>query len=291
MIDRNIKFQLNGGEDVSEKKEAIIVTFGNFKGGTGKTTNSTMIAHALSTQGYKVLLCDQDPQANATSLYLKTKALESDDLVAFNKTLMAAIQEEDLGQIVTPIKENLYLLPSFSDFALYPRFLEKKFPDDTIARVQYFSTLIEPLKKEYDFIFIDVPPTISIITDAALYASDFVVVVLQTQERSLQGAEVFTGYLQSLIDEYGANLDIVGILPVLLKNGAAVDLSTLESAREIFGTENLFENVVNNMERLKRFDITGITNEDMHDRKVHKSYEIIANEFIARVQAELAEVN
>ena len=259
---------------MAENKEAIIVTFGNFKGGTGKTTNSTMIAHALSMKGYKVLLCDQDPQANATSLYLKTKVL----------------QEEDLGQIVTEIRENLYLLPSFSDFALYPRFLEKKFPNDPVARVQYFSSLIEPLKKDYDFIFIDVPPTISIITDAALYASDFVVVVLQTQERSLQGAEVFTGYLQSLIDDYGANLDIIGILPVLLKNGAAVDLATLESAREIFGEENLFANIVNNMERLKRFDITGITNEDMHDRKVHKSYGTIADEFIARVQAELAEV-
>lgn len=280
-----------GEKIVSESKEAIVVTFGNFKGGTGKTTNSTMIAHALSQLGYKVLLCDQDPQANATSLYLKTKALETDEIVAFNKTLMAAIQEEDLSQIVTEVKENLYLLPSFSDFALYPRFLEKKFPDDTTARVKYFSTLLEPLKADYDYIFIDVPPTISIITDAALYASNFVVVVLQTQERSLQGAEVFTGYLQSLIDDYGADLDIVGILPVLLKNGAAVDLSTLESAREIFGPENLFENVVNNMERLKRFDITGITNEDMHNRKVHKSYETIAKEFIARVQAELMEVH
>ena len=275
---------------MSENKEAIIVTFGNFKGGTGKTTNSTMIAHALSMKGYKVLLCDQDPQANATSLYLKTKALVSDEIVAFNKTLMAAIQEENLAQIVTEVKENLYLLPSFSDFALYPRFLEKKFPNDTIARVQYFSSLIQPLKKDYDFIFIDVPPTISIITDAALYASDFVVVVLQTQERSLQGAEVFTSYLQSLIDDYGADLDIVGILPVLLKNGAAVDLTTLDSAREIFGEENLFTNIVNNMERLKRFDITGITTEDMHDRKVHRSYNKIADEFIARIQAELVEV-
>jgi len=279
------------GINMRKNEEAVIVTFGNFKGGTGKTTNSTMIAYALSEIGYKVLLCDQDPQANATTLYLKTKALVSDEIVTFNKTLMAAIQEEDLGQIVTEVKENLYLLPSFSDFALYPRYLEKKFPSDTSLRVKYFSSLIQPLKEEYDFIFIDVPPTISIITDAALYASDFVVVVLQTQERSLQGAEVFTGYLQSLIDDYGANLDIIGILPVLLKNGAAVDLATLENAREVFGAENLFENVVNNMERLKRFDITGITNEDMHDRKVHKSYETIAKEFLNRLETELAEVS
>ncbi|MDJ0332995.1 AAA family ATPase [Planococcus sp. S3-L1] len=267
-------------------KKGIVVTFGNFKGGTGKTTNSTMIAYALSNMGYKVLLSDQDPQANATSLYLKTKSEISGEIVSFNKTLMTAIQEENLEEIITEIKENLFLLPSFSDFALYPRFLEKKFPNE-VDRVQYFSKLIEPIKEEFDFIFIDVPPTISITTDSALYASNFVVVVLQTQERSLQGAEVFTKYLQSLIDEYGAELDIIGILPVLLKNGAAVDLATLENAKEIFGEENLFKIVVKNMERLKRFDITGITDADMHDRRVHESYKEIAEEFISRLNTEL----
>ncbi len=275
---------------MNNSNQATIVTFGNFKGGTGKTTNSTMIAYALSNMGYKVLLSDQDPQANATSLFLKTKSEKSGEIVSFNKTLMSAIQEEKLEDIITQIKDNLYLLPSFSDFALYPKFLEKKFPKD-IDRVQYFSKLIEPLKQDFDFIFIDVPPTISIITDSALYASDFVVVVLQTQERSLQGAEVFTKYLQSLIDDYNADLDILGILPVLLKNGAAVDLTTLENAKAIFGEENLFKGVVRNMERLKRFDITGITNGDMHDKRVHKNYEHVAQEFIDRLVAEQTEVN
>ncbi|MDE0584817.1 AAA family ATPase [Planococcus sp. A6] len=265
--------------------KATVVTFGNFKGGTGKTTNSTMIAYALSDLGYKVLLSDQDPQANATSLYLKTKSEISGEIVSFKKTLMSAIQEENLEEIITEVKENLYLLPSFSDFALYPRFLEKKFPNE-VDRVQYFSKLLGSVKNDFDFIFIDVPPTSSIITDSALYASDFVVVVLQTQERSLQGAEVFTQYLQGLIDDYGANLDIIGILPVLLKNGAAVDLATLENAKEIFGEENLFDIVVKNMERLKRFDITGITDNDMHDRRVHNSYKAIAEEFIERLNAE-----
>lgn len=271
-----------------DERNAVVVTFGNFKGGTGKTTNSTMLAYELADQGYKVLLCDQDPQANATSLYLKTKEVVSGDIHSFNKTLMTAIKEEDLKQIVTEIKENLYLLPSFSDFALYPRFLERKFGTSLKDRVQYFSQLLEPLRSDFDFIFIDVPPTISDITDSALYASDFVVVVLQTHERSLQGAEGFTAYLQSLIDDYDAHLDIIGILPVLLKNGAPVDMATLESAKDIFGKENLFENVVHNMERLKRFDITGITYDDMHDRRVHHTYKKIAKEFVERLNAELA---
>lgn len=277
-------------EELKNDNKATVVTFGNFKGGTGKTTNSTMIAYALSDLGYKVLLSDQDPQANATSLYLKTKSEISGEIVSFKKTLMSAIQEENLSEIITEIKDNLFLLPSFSDFALYPRFLEKKFPNE-VDRVQYFSKLLDSVKDDFDFIFIDVPPTSSIITDSALYASDFVVVVLQTHERSLQGAEVFTQYLQGLIDDYGANLDIIGILPVLLKNGAAVDLATLENAKEIFGEENLFDIVVKNMERLKRFDITGITDNDMHDRRVHNSYKLIAEEFIERLNAELEGVN
>ena len=259
-----------------------VITFGNFKGGTGKTTNSTMIAYCLAKMGYRVLLSDQDPQANATSLFLRTKAHIEDDIVSYEKTLMSAIQDEDLSSIVTPIKENLFLLPSFSDFAQYPKLLEKKFPKE-IDRVQFFSKLLEPLREDYDFIFIDVPPTISIITDSALYASNFVVVVLQTQERSLQGAEGFTTYLQTLIDDYDADLDILGILPVLWKNGAAVDIQTLDTAKEIFGEHNIFQQVVKQMERLKRFDMTGITENDMHDKNVIASYIKVATEFIQRL--------
>ena len=265
-----------------------VVTFGNFKGGTGKTTNSTMIAYSLAKMGYKVLLSDQDPQANATSLYLRTKANYSDEIVTFEKTLMTAIQDRDLSPIITEIRDNLFLLPSFSDFAQYPKYLEKTFSDDT-DRVKFFSTLVEPLKKDFDFIFIDVPPTISIITDSALFASDWVVVVLQTHERSLQGAEVFTNYLQNLIDEYGADMDILGILPVLLKNNAPVDNATLESAKEIFGAHNLFENLIKNMERLKRYDVTGIKEDDMHDSRVMRSYKATSTEFLERLESALKE--
>ncbi|WP_370148088.1 ParA family protein [Exiguobacterium profundum] len=271
--------------DLSQQ-EAIVVTFGNFKGGTGKTTNSTMLAYALAKKGYRVLLCDQDPQANATTLFLKTKAAREDDYITFEKTLMAAMQEGDLSSIVTEVTDNLFLLPSFSDFAQYPKFLEKKFEKE-VDRVTYLSTLLEPLKSEFDFIFVDVPPTISIYTDSALYASDFVVVVLQTQERSLQGAEVFTQYLQTLLDDYHADFDILGILPVLLKNGAAVDMATLENAKNVFGSHNLFEGVIKNMERLKRYDITGIVEEDMHDKRVMETYAKVAEEFLHRLEAEM----
>ncbi|EAC3669535.1 ParA family protein, partial [Listeria monocytogenes] len=136
---------------------------------------------------------------------------------------------------------------------------------------------------------IDVPPTLSSYTDSALYSSDYTIIVLQTQERSLVGAEAYVKYLQELIDNYHADFDILGVLPVLLKNNAAVDISTLENAKESFGEQNLFKTVVKNMERLKRYDLIGIVDPevdgsaDMHDKRVLNLYKNVTTELLERL--------
>lgn len=269
-------------------KLADVVTFGNLKGGTGKTTNCTMIAYELSKLGYKVLLVDHDPQSNSTELYLKTKAREEDEIVTFNKTLMTAIVEKDLAQIITKIKDNLYILPSFSDFAIYPFYLEKLFPgeDGIESRVKYLKTLIDPLKKDYDFIFIDVPPTESLFTHGALYASDYVIIILQTHERSYAGALSFIEYLQrDLINKYNADIEILGVIPVLLKSSSTTDQRVLKRAIDYFGEGNMFKTIIKTMDRLKTFDNTGITDSksDPHDKKVHKKYTELSKEFIEKL--------
>lgn len=263
---------------------ATVLTFGNFKGGTGKTTNATMIGNELSSRSLKTLLIDMDPQGNATNLYLKTKSHLTGETVIFESTLMAAIKNADLKSSIISISDNLDVLPSSADFSLFPRFMESI--DSYNERVKYLSTLIEPLKSEYDYIIIDIPPTISLITDSALYMSDFCIIVLQTHERSLQGAEAFVNYIQEqVIDDFQApTLEVLAILPVLLKNGAPVDIATLENAKEIFGANNIFDTTIRNMERLKRYDITGITNEDMHDKKVLKVYKDVTDEMINRIE-------
>jgi len=262
---------------------AKILTFGNFKGGTGKTTNSTMIGFELSNRNKKVLLLDLDPQGNATNLYLKTKSTLDGEVVIFDTTLMSAIKNEDLSSAIINIKENLDVLPSATDFSLFPRYME--FLPNYEDRVRYLSTLIEPLRNKYDYIIIDIPPTISLITDSALFMSDYCIIVLQTHERSLQGAEAFINYIQNdVIDKFKApTLDVLGVLPVLLKNGAPVDVSTLENAKNEFGEENMFQTTIRNMERLKRYDITGITDEDMHDKRVSQVYIEVTEELLQRI--------
>lgn len=263
---------------------AKIITFGNFKGGTGKTTNATMVGNDLADQKKSVLLLDLDPQANATNLYLKTKNNYNNEITSFHQTLMSAIQKEELAAAIINVKPYLDILPSAADFSLFPRYMEKIINYN--ERVRYFYNLIEPLKKIYDYIIVDIPPTISLITDSALFMSDYCIIVLQTHERSLQGAEAFVNYIQNeVINTYHApTLEILGILPVLLKNGAPVDIATLENATTIFGKENIFNTTIKNMERLKRYDLTGITSEDMHDQKVLNVYKKISKEIEDRIE-------
>lgn len=269
---------------------AITITFGNFKGGTGKTTNSSLIAYILSNLGYKTLLIDLDPQGNATTLYLKTKQRISHEVVKFEKTLMSAISDNDLKSIITPVKQYLDLLPSYADFTSFPLYLEQLYPDNQKERAMHLRKLLAPVKDNYDFIIIDVPPTVSVYTDNALMVSDYTVIVMQTQERSMDGAKAYIIYLQELIDNFGADFDILGVLPVLLKNSSNVDKIILKMARKEFGEENMFSNVVKNMERLKRYDVTGIgdftlvDNADVHDKRVFELYENVTKELIDRLK-------
>lgn len=267
---------------------AVTLTFANFKGGVGKTSTTAIVGYNLNKMGYKVLIVDFDAQANITSLLLKTKSAQ-DEIITIDKALMRAINEgSSLKELVTPIQENLDLIPNAVDFSMYPRYLERNF-DSEIDRISFFKNKISYLKDDYDFILIDVPPTLSLLNDTAFFACDQIIVVLQTQERSLAGAEVFITYLQeTLIDEYKSDVDILGILPVLSKKGARVDAEILKAASKEFGESNIFENKISLMERIKRFDMTGITNnpKDQHDRRVHETFMGVSKEVISRLKKE-----
>ncbi|WP_208560336.1 ParA family protein [Marinilactibacillus kalidii] len=265
---------------------ATTLSFSNFKGGVGKTSTTALVAYNLQKLGHKVLIIDFDAQANITSLMLKTKSV-NDEIITIDKALMKAINEDSpLEELVIQIKENLDLIPNAVDFSMYPRYLERNF-DSEIDRVSYFKNKIGGLRDKYDYILIDVPPTLSLLNDTAFFACDQIIVVLQTQERSLSGAEVFIRYLQeTLIDEFHSNVDILGILPVLSKKGARVDAEILKAASEEFGVENIFENKISLMERIKRFDMTGISDDpkDQHDNRVHAVFEGVSKEIIARLE-------
>ncbi|MGG0888976.1 AAA family ATPase [Cytobacillus horneckiae] len=271
----------------------ITICVGNYKGGVGKTKNNVMNAYELAKKGFKVLVVDLDPQANSTTVLVRTKKAHSEEVFSFDKTLMTAVREGTLEGLEVPIVDNLWLLPSYIDFANFTTFLDIRYgiveendPDYhkiTKEKITYFSKLLEPLKQKYDYIFIDVPPTKSYITDSAVMCSDYVLIVLQTQELSLDGAQMYLKDLQTLADEYGGEFEICGVLPVLIDGNASVDQFILESAADVFGEENMFNIKVPNMARLKRFDNTGIIEVDQHDKRVVAFYSDVADELINRI--------
>lgn len=269
------------------------IVFSNFKGGVGKTTNSVMSAYELARKGYKVLVCDLDPQANSTQLLSRTYSLQNNEDLTIKQTMMVSIQEKNLEQAIVKIMDNLYLLPSHKDFVNYPDFLELTFlpTEDNYKekRIAYFDYLLDDITDDYDYIIFDVPPTLSIFTDTALYSTDYIVIVLQTQQRSLDGAEAFWEYAQHFYYRYNnADFDVAGILPVLLKNDSGIDNQIIVDASESFGKDYMFKTIIKHMERLKRYDRLGVSEKgiteqfDFHDNKVHKLYNELADEIISR---------
>lgn len=289
---------------------ATTLLFGNMKGGVGKTTNSVMVAYQLAKKGYKTLVCDLDPQANATQLLRRTYGLQHDgEDLKIDKTMMVALSEKDISSAIVTVMDNLDLLPSSEDFKSYPDFLEITFMPDkekisedpsslqsemaTVKeqRISYFAKQLEQVKGKYDVVVIDVPPTLSVFTDSAIYATDEVVIVLQTQQRSLDGAETFFEYLQQMYNSYNdVDFDILGVLPVLLKTRSGLDDQILEDAKEDFGEDSLFDQIIHHMERLKRYDRTGIadkdlTKSDIHDVRINHIYSELTKEIIDRLKS------
>ena len=171
-----------------------VYVVGNFKGGVGKTKAVTMLAYEAATQFKdRTLVIDLDPQGNATRVLAKTGNIENID-----KSITAGFRVGNLENEVISIMPKLDLILANTSFRNLTKVLFEKFPEDEISQISYLKELIKPLKGKYDRIYIDVPPTISDYSDNAMMAADYCIIVLQTQELSLDGAQTYIAYMQFL---------------------------------------------------------------------------------------------
>lgn len=259
---------------------ADVFVVGNFKGGVGKTKTVTMLSYISAVNKHRrTLVVDLDPQANATSILAKTG-----NITDISKNITDGFTNGDLTNQITPIIPNLDLIASNTQFSRLPKMLLQSFPDDDKRQVTYLRQLLKPLREQYEAIYLDVPPTISDFSDNAMMASDYCIIILQTQELSFDGAKTYINYMQYLIDNYGAELDIVGILPCMLRAGGRVDKKVLSDARQEFGN-NVLNTIVTYQERLKAYDAEGISmgriytgQNDQWDQRAHKVFENVLDE-------------
>ncbi|MBL1227050.1 ParA family protein [Enterococcus sp. BWR-S5] len=257
-----------------------VYVVGNFKGGVGKTKTVTMLAYESAVKmDRKTLVIDLDPQGNATRVLAKTG-----DLSEISYTITEAFQDGQLDNAITTIMPNLDLIPANTAFRNLTKILVTKYPASEFDQINYLNTLLEPLRDKYDAIYIDVPPTISDYSDNAMLAADYCIIVLQTQELSLDGAQTYIAYMQFLADTYDNELQVLGIIPCMLRPGGRVDNKVLEQAKELYGG-NVLDTIVKYQERLKVYDVEGIKishnytgKADGWDVKAHQVFIDVLNE-------------
>lgn len=180
-----------------------IIAFANQKGGVGKTTTCVNVATYMALMGKKVLILDLDPQGNATSGVgiSKTKDLKTIyDLIGGDSTY------EDV--IKTTIVENLYLIPSTVDLAGAEVELIQ-----LPQREKIIKKILDEIKASYDFILIDCPPSLGLITVNALTASDSVLIPIQCEFFALEGLTQLMNTIRLIkYRDFNPNLDIEGVV-------------------------------------------------------------------------------
>ena len=262
---------------------AQIISCVAFKGGVGKTSTTAMIGFELAKRGCKTLMVDTDPQANLTSIALRTRLAQGGNQAKLKASLMKAVEDHDLAEALVNIMPNLDLVGSLMDFSLYPQLLTKHF-DDYTEQVQYLSELLEPVAKDYDFVILDTSPGLSVYQASVLYASDWALCMMKTDPYSMQGLTNLLEYIQNtVINEYGApKLQPLGVLPVMMQRGS-LDKGILEMVTEKYGKDSLLP-VIPYLPRINRYSAIGITDDEYFDQRPHKLYAKVVDEILERVR-------
>lgn len=205
----------------------------NQKGGVGKTTTAINLAAYLATFGKRVLLLDIDPQGNATSgLGINREALKACiyDVI---------IERESLGNIISPTSiQGLDLAPSTPKLAG----AEVELVPEAGRETRLKRSLLE-IRDGYDFIFIDCPPSLSLLTVNALAAADQVIIPIQCEYYALEGLSQLTKTIDLVKQSLNPELKIFGIVLTMYDQRTILSEQVAEEAKSHFGRK-VFETII-----------------------------------------------
>ena len=181
---------------------AKIVSFSNQKGGVGKTTSCVNLAAQIANKGKKVLLVDMDPQGNATSGLGISKA-------KIRKTVYEVIigQCDIKDALLKTAFKNLWIVPATIELAGAE--LELHELDESL---DFAKIALDSVKDDFDYIFIDCPPSLGMLTVKALSVSDGVVIPMQCEFYSLEGMSQLFNTIKKIRQLFNPSLQVVGIL-------------------------------------------------------------------------------
>ena len=201
-----------------------MIAIANQKGGVGKTTTSVNLSACLAYLGKKVLLIDIDPQGNASSGIGVAKG-ELETCI-----YDVLIDDEPVENVILQSKvENLYVLPATISLAGAEIELVS-----TISRELRLKNALESIKEKYDFIIIDCPPSLGLLTINALTASDAIIIPVQCEYYALEGLSQLLSTVRLVQKHLNKNLMIDGVLLTMLDARTNLGLQVIEEVKKYF---------------------------------------------------------
>jgi chromosome partitioning protein len=206
---------------------AKIITIANQKGGVGKTTTTMNLGAALAETGHRVLLVDSDPQANLTS-YLGVTPGEGEfpELMTLDQLYLTKRPLEP-ATFLARCGENLRLIASDRGLSGVEYYLFSRSDREVLL-----SRVLSTLREEFDFILIDTPPSLNLLTMNALVASDHVLVPVQPEFFSLEGIVKIRESIENVRERWNPKLSILGVLATQVSHRRKLTeevLSTLQA--------------------------------------------------------------
>lgn len=234
------------------------IIFATNKGGVGKSTSTAICAEILAAAGYRVLAVDLDSQGNLTRILTGQSKYEFR-----GRTIMEAVQEGDVEPYIQPVQKiatsgNLDFIPAEDRLAVFSRHIYTARINNPYAALK---RLLAPVESRYDFIFVDVSPSLGDTVINAIVYADKVIIPVDSGDLGMDALIGFQEFVETTKEEGHTDAEIFGILLTMRDRRSKYEKDVSDGVREAFG-DLVFKTEIGRKVKIKEMSASGVRIDD-----------------------------